>query len=133
MRGYPREQIGAGRLPGRTIQSAVGREAFSPCAAMTVGFARYPAESGPMKPHRQVEEVVFVLDAKNGWARFGPAEHEPGERIALEAGRVLHNPTPEWPVFGYDERGFGDIVFVHGRVGSIRPEQIPAGWQGTGG
>lgn len=124
MRYFRREELNVVRLPGRTIQGAVGKDAFSKSQKMTVGFARYSAESGPMEPHQHAEEVVYVVDAKNGWVRYGPEKHKLGERIPLEPGMILHNPPLEWHVFGYEKDGYVDIVFIYGQVDNIRPEEV---------
>jgi hypothetical protein len=124
MRYFKREELGVVRLPGRTIQGAVGKDAFSESQKMTVGFARYSAESGPMEPHQHAEEVVYIVDAKGGWVRYGPEKHTLGERISLHPGMILHNPPLEWHVFGYEEGGYVDIVFIYGQVDNIRPEEM---------
>jgi hypothetical protein len=124
MKYFTREELDQIRLPGRAIQKAVGKDSFSPSGKMTVGFALYSAESGPMEPHQHAEEVVYVLDAKDGWVRYGPEKDRLGERIGLEPGMILHNPPLEWHVFGYEEGGYLDILFVYGQVDHIRPEEM---------
>lgn len=68
------------KLAGRTLQKAVG----GPCEGtvtitrMTVGFARYSDESGPMEPHHHAEETIYIVDARNGYIR-------PGRRLINEA------------------------------------------------
>ena len=111
-------------LPGRAIQKATGKDAYSPSSRITMGFARYSAESGPMEPHAHAEEVVYVLAADRGWIRCGPAPDQLGEPIPLEAGVVLHNPPLEWHVFGYEAGGHVEILFVYGQVEQIRPEEM---------
>jgi hypothetical protein len=40
-------------LPGRVIQLVTGQSgAVSPSEVITMGFAHYSADSGPMAPHR---------------------------------------------------------------------------------
>jgi hypothetical protein len=73
-------------LNGRVVQRAVGKAGASKSARMTVGFARYSEESGPMEPHQHAEEVVYVVDAKDGWVRYGPSPDKLGERIQLRKG-----------------------------------------------
>lgn len=90
-----REQVGSVRLPGRTIQSAVGKNAFSDSRALLVGFAHHSAESRPLEPHQHAEEVMHILDAGRGWVCFVPAKYELGERIAQEAGTGRQNPPLE--------------------------------------
>jgi hypothetical protein len=118
-----RDDLDVVRLPGRAIQSAVGKNAFSESRAMTVGFGRYSAESGPMEPHQHAEEVVYVVDAKDAWTRFGPEKDDLSEPVPLEAGMILHNPPLEWHVYGYDEGGYADLLFIYGQVDNIRPEE----------
>ncbi|KON30329.1 hypothetical protein AC482_04085 [miscellaneous Crenarchaeota group-15 archaeon DG-45] len=102
------------------LQLAVGGEgATSPSGALTMGFARYSAESGVMEPHRHAEEIVLVLSARDGWTRHGGFGDEPDEMggpLPLEAGMVLHVPDSEWHVFGFEEGGHVDIAFFYGRA-----------------
>jgi hypothetical protein len=110
-------------LPGRVIQKAVGRSAASPSERMTMGFARYSEESGPMEPHHHAEEIVFVLSATDGWMRYGPAKDDLPHRVPLQAGLTLHVPAWEWHVFEHAPGGQVDIVFFYGQVDNIRPEE----------
>lgn len=110
------------KLPGRMIQTAVGKGAAITSEQMTVGFGRYSAESGPMEPHNHAEEVVYVVAASAAWVRFGPSSDQLGERIPLEPGMVLHNPALEWHVYEYDAEGYADLLFIYGQVDGIRPE-----------
>ena len=119
-----RDQLEAVVLPGRAIQKAVGKDAFSESGRITMGFARYSEEVGVMDPHHHAEEVCYIVDAKDGWVRSGPEKDRLGERISLEPGMVMHNPALEWHVFGFDEGGYVDIVFIYGQVDNIRPEEI---------
>lgn len=119
-----RQEIPSVMLPGRVIQTAVGKEGLSKSGKITMGFARYSAESGPMEPHHHAEEVVYVVGTQGGWVRYGPEKDKLGEHVPLEAGMVLHNPPLEWHVFGYDEGGYVDIVFIYGQVDQIRPEAM---------
>jgi hypothetical protein len=124
MKYFSRQDVEGVRLPGRVVQTAVGKNGFAKSQKMTVGFARYSAESGPMEPHNHAEEVIYVVDARQGWVRYGPEKDQLGERIDLAAGMVLHIPSLEWHVFGYDEGGYVDIVFIYGQVDRIRPEDM---------
>jgi hypothetical protein len=119
-----RSDLEAVPLPGRTIQKAVGKDAACASAKMTMGFARYGEESGPMEPHHHAEETVYVLAARDGWVRHGPARDRLGERVRLESGAVLHFPELEWHVFEYGPGGHVDIIFFYGQVENIRPEEI---------
>ena len=115
-----RENLQAMQLPGRVIQQAVGKEgAASPSTEMTMGFARYSEESGPMEPHHHAEEIVVVVTAQDGYIRYGGFGEQPdalGERISLEAGTILHIPELEWHVFEYDEGGHVDIIFFYSQA-----------------
>jgi hypothetical protein len=104
-------------LPGRVIQLVSGGEgSVSPSDVITMGFATYSEESGPMDPHHHVEEVVYILSAKDGYVRFGGFGDEPnelGDRVALKEGMTLHFPAWEWHVFEYDAGGYVDIIFFY--------------------
>lgn len=112
-----REDVKKKPLPGRMLQLVVGKEdAVSHSDVMTMGFAHYSAESGPMEPHRHVEEIVYILDAEEGWTRYGGFGDEPdelGEKVSLEEGMILHYPGDEWHVFGFEEGGHVDIIFFY--------------------
>jgi hypothetical protein len=117
-----RDDVPAKRLPGRVIQSVLGKDAFVPSGKMTVGFARYAAESGLMEPHQHAEETLFVVAARDGWVRSGEAPDRLGPKVPLDAGVVLHFPELEWHQFGFGGDGFVDVLFCYGQVENIRPE-----------
>lgn len=119
-----RDDLDKVMLPGRVVQTAVGKDGSVKSGKMTVGFAHYSAESGPMEPHNHAEEVVYVVDARDGWVRYGPAKDKLGGPVPLESGMVLHNPPLEWHVFEYDEGGYVDLIFIYGQVDQIRPEEM---------
>jgi hypothetical protein len=108
-------------LPGRVIQLVTGQSgAVSPSDVITMGFAHYSAESGPMSPHRHAEEVVYVLESVDGYTRYGGFGDEPnelGERIVLKPGMTLHFPKNEWHVFEFEEGGHVDIIFFYSDPG----------------
>lgn len=110
-------------LPGRLIQKAVGADSFIVTDAMTVGFARYCPEAGPMEPHRHAEETVVVLDARNAFVRRGDAKDHLDARVPLLPHAVMHFAQDEWHVFEYDGNGFLDILFIYGSTDNIRPEE----------
>ncbi len=118
-----RDSLPLHRLPGRIIQKAVGKGAAAESARMTMGFARYSAESGPMEPHHHAEEIVCILSAEDGWLRYGPAKKELPNRVPLAAGMTLHVPALEWHVFEHGPGGHVDIIFFYGQVDNIRPEE----------
>lgn len=126
MEAYIRSDLVKENLPGRVLQKAVGKD--GPCLSrrMTVGFARYSAESGPMEPHHHAEETLYIIDAKDGWIRYGEGKDRLGEKIPLQAGMMLHFAELEWHVFGWEGDGYVDAVFIYGQVDGIRPEDISA-------
>lgn len=119
-----REDMQVAALPGRGLQRAVGKNSVITSERMSVGFARYDTRFGPMEPHHHAEETVLILDAENGWVRYGKEKDQLGERIELKKGMILHFPELEWHVFEYDTNGFVDIAFIYGQVDRIRPEEI---------
>jgi len=121
----PRESLKKEMLPGRVIQNVVGKAGPSRSSKMTVGFAHYSEESGPMQPHQHAEEVVHVLDANDGWVRFGPSPDKLGERIPLKKGMTLHTPELEWHVFEYNHGGYVDIIFYYAQIENIFPASGP--------
>lgn len=112
------------QLPGRMVQTAIGKGALSSSTKMTMGWARYSEESGPMEPHHHAEEIVFILSAEDGWVRYGPARDRLEMRASLEAGMLLHIPALEWHVFEFGAGGHVDILFFYGQVDNIRPEDM---------
>ncbi len=121
-----REDLPEVQLPGRTIQKAIGKDGPVASGKMTVGFARYSAEVGPMAPHQHAEESIYVTSSQKGWVRFGDDPERLGPPMALTAGMTLHFPELEWHVFEYGTGGHVDIVFIYGQVDNIRPEEIAA-------
>ncbi|MFP3896823.1 MAG: hypothetical protein ACLFV5_08340 [Anaerolineales bacterium] len=115
-----REHVPQKSLPGRVIQLVVGDEgAVSASDVMTMGFARYSGESGPMAPHQHEEEIVYVLSAQDGWTRYGgigDAPDELGAPVPLEPGMTLHFPEDEWHVFGFHEGGHVEIIFFYSQA-----------------
>jgi len=124
MKIIKRQDLQKEHLPGRMIQKAVGKDAFSASQKISMGFARYSEESGPMDPHHHAEEVIYVLSAKDGFVREGRHPERLGERMPLESGMILHFPELEWHVFEFDPGGHVDIIFIYGQVDNIRPEEI---------
>jgi hypothetical protein len=124
MRLIRRDELHQEKLPGRIIQKAVGKDGFSTSTRMTMGFATYSEESGPMAPHHHAEEIIFVVGAKDAWVRYGESEDKLTTRVDLEEGMTLHFPTLEWHVFKFADGGFLDVVFFYGQVDQIRPEDM---------
>ena len=113
MKCFYRNEIAKARLPGRLIQRAIGSESFSPSRSLTIGFAHYSIESGPMEPHRHGEEAIYILDSHDGWAEYGPEKDRLPSRVNLSREMVLHIPADEWHVIRYADGGFVDILFVY--------------------
>ncbi len=117
MKLVERKEVKKKSLPGRILQLVTGQEdAVSLSDLITMGFARYSVESGPMDPHRHVEEVVYILESINGWVRhggFGDEPNELGDPVPLEKGVTLHFPENEWHVFEFAEGGHVDIIFFY--------------------
>lgn len=126
MKVLRRSDLQEERLPGRVLQKAIGRQSASASEKMTVCFARYAAESGPMEPHNHAEETVYIIDAKNGWVRTGPSKDDLPIKVDLFAGTSLHFDELEWHVFEFGEGGFIDALCIYGQVDNIRPEEIAA-------
>jgi mannose-6-phosphate isomerase-like protein (cupin superfamily) len=116
MKCFSRDEIEKDVLPGRAIQRAIGNKSFSCSQIMTLGFAHYSAEAGPMEPHKHAEEAIYVIDAKDGWVEYGPQRDALDTKVALTSGMVLHVPEGEWHVFRYASGGFVDIVFIYAQV-----------------
>ena len=111
-------------LPGRIIQKAVGKDAYSRSGKMTMGFASYCAEAGETEPHRHAEEIVYVVSADKGFVRYGASQDDMTTITPLETGMTLHIPELQWHVFEYGEGGHVDIIFFYGQTENIRPEEI---------
>ncbi len=112
-----RQNVPLRPLPGRAIQLVVGQQnAASSSELITMGFAHYSSEYGPMSPHRHAEEIVLVLESDRGYVRYGGFGDQPtelGERVPLEPDMILHFPENEWHVFEYDEGGHITIAFFY--------------------
>ena len=119
-----RKDIAEERLPGRIIQKAIGRGSYSASGKMTMGFATYSEESGPMAPHHHAEEIIYVVASKDAWVRYGEDESALDTRVDLSEGMILHIPALEWHVFEFADGGFLDIIFFYGQVDQIRPEDM---------
>ena len=122
-----REQIKQDHLPGRVIQNAVGsaQKCYPvPSTKMTICFAHYSAESGPMEPHNHAEETVVVLSARDSFVQWGDSKGNLPHKQMLNSGDVMHFAELEWHVFGYNEGGSLDALCIYGQVDNIRPEEI---------
>jgi mannose-6-phosphate isomerase-like protein (cupin superfamily) len=117
-----RDALEKNYLPGRIIEKAVGKDSFSESKEMTVGFGHYSDDSGPMKPHRHAEEVVYIVSSKAGRICYGTAPDDLDLVVPLEPGMILHIPEGEWHVFEFEPGGHVEIIFIYGRVENIRAE-----------
>lgn len=124
MKLIKRDDLHKEKLTGRIIQKAVGKGSFSESNKMTMGFARYSEESGPMEPHHHAEEIIYVIGAKDARVRYGDLPQSLPTQEALEEGMILHFPALEWHVFEYGAGGYLDIIFFYGQVDQIRPEEM---------
>jgi len=124
MRVLHRGDIAKESLVGRVLQKAIGKGSASESRKMTVAFAHYSADSGPMEPHQHAEETVYIIDAKDGWIRKGPSKTDLPEKVMVRAGTILHFDELEWHVFEYGGGGFIDALCIYGQVDNIRPEEI---------
>jgi hypothetical protein len=109
-------------LVGRVLQRVVGKDSFEASRKMTVGYTLYSMKSGAMEPHRHAEEVIYVLDARDAWLRFGPDKDKLGAPVPFIPGSLVHFDEMEWHVFEYGENGYVDLIFIYGQVDNIRPE-----------
>lgn len=117
-----RDGLEALLLPGRVIQTAIGKNGNIISEKMTMGFAHYSLESGVMKPHNHAEEICYIIDAKNSWVRFGSNELDLNNKVNLEAGMTLHIPTMECHVFEFLDDGYVDLIFFYSETENLRPE-----------
>ncbi len=124
MKTLKREDTNQVVLPGRAVYKAVGKDGTAQSRKMTLGFARYAEDYGPMEPHQHAEEALFIIDVKDGWVRFGDGPNSLGEPVMLEPGMILHLPELEWHVFGCGKGGYVEVLFFYGQVDNIRPEEI---------
>lgn len=122
-----RDDIPRQGLPGRGIQKAVGKDSAIISKKMTVGYATYSEEFGPMAPHNHAEETIIIVDAYNGWIRTGSGSDDLPERLPVKKGMIIHFEPLEWHVFEYGNKGFIDVIFIYGQADNIRPEEIHAG------
>lgn len=115
-----RQDLKAIELPGRILQNAVGKDETMPSQKITMLYATYAPQSGPMQPHKHAEEVVVILDTRDGKVRYGGESDALLHELRLEPGMVLHFPADEWHVFEYDEDGFIDALCMYGQVDNLR-------------
>lgn len=125
-----REAVLSQALPGRAVQKVVGKDAVVASRKMTMGFATYSDQYGPMEPHRHAEETVYVVAADRAWVKTGPGKDQMGEATALRSGDTMHFGELEWHQFGFAPGGHLDVIFFYGQVDNIRPEEMAAAREG---
>ncbi|MCL1854764.1 MAG: hypothetical protein FWF86_03435 [Clostridia bacterium] len=111
-------------LPGRIITKVTGKDSPMKSKKMTMGFGRYCKEAGIMAPHQHAEEIVYVVDCKGAWTRYGGTPDNLLYKLSLEKGMTMLFDELEWHVFEYEEDGFLEIIFFYGQTDNIRPEEI---------
>lgn len=119
-----RKDLTERHLPGRIIQNAVGKEDQINSKKMTVCFAHYSDESGPMEPHNHAEETVIVLSSDRAFVKYGSDCKSLENTQYLEVGDVMHFAELEWHVFRHESGGHLDAICIYGQVDNIRPEDI---------
>jgi hypothetical protein len=112
------------KLPGRFVQQIVGEKDIIKSKQMTVGFATFSQEAGPMEPHHHIEETIYIVSANKGIVRYGEEKDKLYNMLELEEGMILHFEELEWHVFEFEENGYVDILFIFGQVGDVRSEKI---------
>jgi hypothetical protein len=100
------------RLQGSEIQKAVGAGGLVDSQRFQAGFARYSGQSGQSDARQTVEEIVYVVDSKDGWVQSGPSSDQLEARITVQPGWLLHCHSGEWIRFGYDPDGYLEILYV---------------------
>jgi len=110
-----KSQLESKTLPGRIITDAVGMNSPVLSTEMSVIYADYRAEAGPMAPHHHAEESIYVIASDRAWVLYGDAEDDLPNRVDLEAGMILHFPDGEWHVFQYEEGGSLEIICIYGK------------------
>ena len=119
-----RDAVPRAILPGRAVQKVVGKSDLITSGKMTMGFATYSGEFGPMEPHQHAEETVYVVSAQQAWVKTGPNAAEMGTAVPLPSGATMHFDEMEWHQFGFEAGGHLDVIFFYGQVDNIRPEEI---------
>jgi hypothetical protein len=100
------------KLKGFTEQKAVGPGGLVDSSRFQAGFQRYSGETGQMEAQQLGEEIIYVVDSKDGWVQSGPSPDQLEARITAQAGWLLHCHAGEWTRFGYDPDGYLDILYV---------------------
>lgn len=115
MKVLKKEELNSKTLPGRIITDAVGSGSPIHSEEMSVIFAKYCAEAGPMEPHHHAEESIYILSSDRAWVLYGDDPENLPHRVSLEPGMILHFPDGEWHVFQYEEGGSLEIICIYGK------------------
>ena len=98
---------------GRTTNAAFGKEGVAKIATTDcfVGYATFSPKYGKMKPHYHEDEIMYVVDAKNAFVRYGDAQDHMINVDALQKGDIIRARNGEWHIFEFDgEDGFLELV-----------------------
>lgn len=107
-----RESLHNIKAPGRIIQRAFGEDAFISEQNANMGFAHFSLDNGKMKSHMHESEIIYVLDAKDVYTKFGRAEDEMTNKKELKAGDLIRFSQNEWHIFEFNNsEGYLDIIF----------------------
>lgn len=119
-----RQEITPNLLPGRLIQTAVGKDGAIKSSAMTMGFSHFTQAFGVAQPHQHGEEILIVMSALNAAIITGETEETIHDRVMLRPGMVLHIHEGEWHAFDVGEHGHIDFIFIYSQTDNLRPETI---------
>lgn len=114
--------IAPSHLPGRTIWTAIGKEAAVQSQDFTLGFSRFSPDQGVPPPHAHAAEALVVVAAQGCTFRFGPTESTMTGELKLEKDMVIHIQNGEWHSFEVEDGGYAEFVFFYASVNNLRPE-----------
>lgn len=108
-----RENLPEKQMLGRVTSAAIGAEGIAAVAAddAFAGYATFAPKYGKMKPHYHENEIMYVVDAKGAYVRFGKTEQTMDTKEALQQGDIIRAREGEWHMFEFDsEDGFLDLI-----------------------
>ena len=108
-----REDLPAREMGGRVGSAAIGMEGVAAVAADDAfcGYATFSPKYGTMKPHYHENEIMYIVDARDAFVRFGETKDTMNQREPLKKGEIIRARDGEWHIFEFDsEDGFLDIV-----------------------
>jgi len=100
-------------MPGRTTNAAFGKEGVAKIATSDcfVGYVTFSPKYGKMKPHYHEDEIMYVVDAKNAFVRYGDAPDRMTKKDSLNKGDIIRARNGEWHIFEFDsEDGFLELI-----------------------